>query len=101
MEEVTCVARGVVIRAPDQGVVAEPAVERIVAASAIEPVGLLVADDLVRPGGASDVLDADQRISRNVSERETEMDRLELVAGAIGEIKSKMNDHGVCDMERT
>src|SRR5439155_506985 len=65
----------------DQRVVAKPAVEHIIAAAPLEHIVLLVADNLVGPGGPGNVFNADQRVDRNLTE---------------GQAVGAWNDQGFC-----
>ena len=64
---VTEVAGGIDTRAADQHIAAEAAIERVITAAPIEPVRKFVAEDLVATRRCpDDILDADQRIDRNL-----------------------------------
>ena len=63
----TEVAGGIDAGAADQHIAAEPAIERVITAAPIEPVREFVAEDLVATRRCpDDILDADQRIDRNL-----------------------------------
>ena len=56
------VKHSIVAKAPDQGVVPETAVERVIAVAAIEYIGLFIAGDRIGMAGAADVFNTAQDV---------------------------------------
>lgn len=91
------VARCIISRAPDQGIVAQTAIEDVVATPSVERVVLLVADDCIGARGPGNVFDTNQGIDRYLDESlpARRRDNLGFSPSALSAVEAKMNDNKI------